>query len=131
MNYVIFMFFKLISLFVISINTFSPQVCVYINKHGDCGPHLDHSKIQELPDHFGPGPVNVVLRRTVQACVDCAIKSKTVFGFLKTDNHDGEVITGMLIYFFIQLFFLIDFQCSEYKYFIACRLFYNSILLTS
>ncbi|KAF6091443.1 Scm polycomb group protein like 2 [Phyllostomus discolor] len=69
-------------------------VCVYINKHGDCGPHLDHNKIQQLPDHFGPGPVNVVLRRTVQACVDCAIESKTVFGLLKTDNHDGEVITA-------------------------------------
>ncbi|XP_053511730.1 sex comb on midleg-like protein 2 isoform X2 [Artibeus jamaicensis] len=69
-------------------------VCVYINKHGDCGPHLDHNKIQELPDHFGPGPVSVVLRETVQACVDCAIESKTVFGLLKTDNHDGEVITA-------------------------------------
>ncbi|XP_054437170.1 sex comb on midleg-like protein 2 [Pteronotus mesoamericanus] len=69
-------------------------VCVYINKHGDCGPHLDQNKIQQLPDHFGPGPVNVVLQQTVQACVDCAIESKTVFGFLKKDNHDGEVITA-------------------------------------
>ncbi|OBS79938.1 hypothetical protein A6R68_21860, partial [Neotoma lepida] len=51
-------------------------VCVYINKHGDCGPYLDPQKVQQLPDHFGPGPVNVILRRTVQACVDCAIDSK-------------------------------------------------------
>ncbi|XP_077746084.1 sex comb on midleg-like protein 2 isoform X3 [Canis aureus] len=69
-------------------------VCVYVNKHGDSGPHLDHKKIQQLPDHFGPGPVNVVLRRTVQACVDCAIQSKTVFGFLKPDHRGGEVITA-------------------------------------
>nr|KAF6492953.1 Scm polycomb group protein like 2 [Molossus molossus] len=69
-------------------------VCVYINKHGDCGPHLDQKKIQQLPDHFGPGPVNVVLRRIVQACVDCAIESKTVFGALKPDNRGGEVITA-------------------------------------
>ncbi|KAB0345039.1 hypothetical protein FD754_021965, partial [Muntiacus muntjak] len=70
------------------------NVCVYINKHGNCGPHLDQKKIQQLPDHFGPGPVNVVLRRTVQACVDCAIQSKTVFGFLKPDHRGGEVITA-------------------------------------
>ncbi|XP_016077848.1 PREDICTED: sex comb on midleg-like protein 2 [Miniopterus natalensis] len=69
-------------------------VCVYINKHGDCGPYLDQNKIQQLPDHFGPGPVNVVLRRTVQACVDCGIESKTVFGFLKPDNRGGEMITA-------------------------------------
>ncbi|XP_004866201.1 sex comb on midleg-like protein 2 isoform X2 [Heterocephalus glaber] len=69
-------------------------VCVYINKHGNPGPHLDPRRIQQLPDHFGPGPVNVVLRRTVQACVDCAFESKTVFGFLKPDNRGGEVITA-------------------------------------
>uniref|UniRef100_H0X6Y5 Scm polycomb group protein like 2 n=1 Tax=Otolemur garnettii TaxID=30611 RepID=H0X6Y5_OTOGA len=70
-----------------------PLVCVYINKHGNCGPYLDPRKIQVLPDHFGPGPVNVVLRRIVQALVDCAFQSKIVFGFLKPDNRGGEVIT--------------------------------------
>ncbi|XP_020007790.2 sex comb on midleg-like protein 2 isoform X2 [Castor canadensis] len=69
-------------------------VCVYINKHGNTGPYLDAKKIQQLPDHFGPGPVNVVLRRTVQACVDCAFEAKTVFGFLKPDNRGGELITA-------------------------------------
>ncbi|XP_058148372.1 sex comb on midleg-like protein 2 isoform X2 [Dasypus novemcinctus] len=69
-------------------------VCVYVNKHGNPGPHLDQKKIQQLPDHFGPGPVNVVLRRTVQACVDCALQTKTVFGFLKPDHRGGEVITA-------------------------------------
>ncbi|KAH0520338.1 Sex comb on midleg-like protein 2 [Microtus ochrogaster] len=69
-------------------------VCVYINKHGDCGPYLNPQKVQQLPDHFGPGPVNVILRRIVQACVDCAIDSKTVFLFIKPDNRGGEVITA-------------------------------------
>lgn len=69
-------------------------VCVYVNKHGNSGPHLDKKKVQQLPDHFGPGPVNVVLQQAVQACVDCAYQSKTVFGFLKSGHHGGEMITG-------------------------------------
>ncbi|XP_037678841.1 sex comb on midleg-like protein 2 isoform X2 [Choloepus didactylus] len=69
-------------------------VCVYVNKHGNPGPYLDQKKIQQLPDHFGPSPVNVVLRRTIQACVDCALQTKIVFGFLKPDNRGGEVITA-------------------------------------
>nr|XP_060499846.1 sex comb on midleg-like protein 2 [Panthera onca] len=77
-------------------------VCVYVNKHGNSGPHLDQKKIQQLPDHFGPGPVNVVLRRTVQACVDCAFQSKTVFGFLKPDHRGGEVITAITDTFFLK-----------------------------
>ncbi|GAB1303255.1 Scm polycomb group protein-like 2 [Apodemus speciosus] len=68
-------------------------VCVYINKHGDCGPYLDPQKVQQLPNHFGPGPVNVILRQIVQACVDCAIVPKDVFLFLKPDNR-GEMITA-------------------------------------
>nr|XP_056718039.1 sex comb on midleg-like protein 2 isoform X2 [Euleptes europaea] len=69
-------------------------VCVYVNKHGNSGPHLDRKKVQQLPDHFGPGPVNVVLQQAVQACVDCAYQSKTVFGFLKSGHHAGEMITA-------------------------------------
>ncbi|XP_072708812.1 sex comb on midleg-like protein 2 isoform X5 [Ciconia boyciana] len=69
-------------------------VCVYVNKHGNSGPHLDKKKVQQLPDHFGPGPVNVVLQQAVQACVDCAYQSKTVFGFLKSGHHGGEAITA-------------------------------------
>lgn len=71
------------------------SVCVYVNKHGNSGPHLDKKKVQQLPDHFGPGAVNVVLQQAVQACVDCAYQSKTVFGFLKSGHHGGEMITGM------------------------------------
>lgn len=69
-------------------------VCVYVNKHGNSGPHLDKKKVQQLPDHFGPGAVNVVLQQAVQACVDCAYQSKTVFGFLKSGHHGGEMITA-------------------------------------
>ncbi|XP_073430296.1 sex comb on midleg-like protein 2 isoform X2 [Dendrobates tinctorius] len=69
-------------------------VCVYVNKHGNCGPHLDKKKVLQLPDHFGPGPVNVVLQLAVQACVECAHISKLVFGFLKSGHHGGEVITA-------------------------------------
>ncbi|KAJ7396554.1 Sex comb on midleg-like protein 2 [Pitangus sulphuratus] len=69
-------------------------VCVYVNKHGNSGPHLDKKKVQQLPDHFGPGPVNVILQQAVQACVDCAYQAKTVFGFLKSGHHGGEMITA-------------------------------------
>ncbi|XP_031226349.1 sex comb on midleg-like protein 2 isoform X2 [Mastomys coucha] len=69
-------------------------VCVYINKHGVCGPYLDPQKVQQLPDHFGPGPVNVILQRTVQACVDCAIQAKDVFLFLKPVDRGGEMVTA-------------------------------------
>ncbi|KAM8976464.1 sex comb on midleg-like protein 2 isoform 2-T2 [Pelodytes ibericus] len=67
-------------------------VCVYVNKHGNSGPHLDKKKVLQLPDHFGPGPVNVVLQQAVQACVDCAYQCKIVFSFLKSGNHGGEMI---------------------------------------
>uniref|UniRef100_A0A670Y7Y8 SLED domain-containing protein n=1 Tax=Pseudonaja textilis TaxID=8673 RepID=A0A670Y7Y8_PSETE len=69
-------------------------VCVYVNKNGNSGPHLDKKKIQQLPDHFGPGPVNVVLQQAVQACVNCAYQSKIVFGFLRAGHHAGEIITA-------------------------------------
>ncbi|XP_015219389.1 sex comb on midleg-like protein 2 isoform X2 [Lepisosteus oculatus] len=69
-------------------------VCVYVNKHGNCGPHLDRKQVQQLPDHFGPGPVNVVLQQAVQACVDCAYQPKTVFNFLKAGHHGGELISA-------------------------------------
>ncbi|KAL6036924.1 hypothetical protein STEG23_015236, partial [Scotinomys teguina] len=74
--------------------TVMSTVCIYINKHEDCGPYLDPQKVQQLPDHFGPGPVNVILRRTVQACVNCGIDSKAVFLFLKPDTRGGEIITA-------------------------------------
>ncbi|OBS57126.1 hypothetical protein A6R68_11749, partial [Neotoma lepida] len=61
----------------------APTVCIYLNKSGSTGPHLDKKKIQRLPDHFGPARASVVLQQAVQACIDCAYHQKTVFSFLK------------------------------------------------
>lgn len=69
-------------------------VCVYVNKHGDCGPLLDRKLMQQLPDHFGPGPVNVVLQQAVQACVGCSCQPKALFSFLQAQSDGGEVIKG-------------------------------------
>ncbi|XP_051892286.1 polycomb protein SCMH1-like isoform X2 [Pristis pectinata] len=71
----------------------SPTVCVYLNKSGNPGPHLDRKKVQQLPDHFGPARASVVLQQAVQACIDCAYNQKVVFSFLK-QGHGGEVISA-------------------------------------
>ena len=79
---------------------FCPAVCVYLNKYGKVGPHLDQRRIQQLPDHFGPGRASSVLQQCVQACVDSAHNQSTVFSCLKS-GQGGEVISGedhMLIF---------------------------------
>ncbi|NXR09482.1 SCMH1 protein, partial [Semnornis frantzii] len=72
----------------------APTVCIYLNKNGSTGPHLDRKKVQQLPDHFGPARASVVLQQAVQACIDCAYHQKTVFSFLK-QGHGGEVISAV------------------------------------
>uniref|UniRef100_A0A667XXK2 SAM domain-containing protein n=1 Tax=Myripristis murdjan TaxID=586833 RepID=A0A667XXK2_9TELE len=67
-------------------------VCVYVNKHGNCGPHLDRKQMQHLPDHFGPGPVNAVLQQVVQSCIDCAYQPKVLLSALQTHSGGGEVV---------------------------------------
>ncbi|XP_034050609.1 polycomb protein SCMH1 [Thalassophryne amazonica] len=68
-------------------------VCVYVNKHGNYGPHLDRKLVQQLPDHFGPAPVNAVLQQSVQACVDCTYQPSVLLSFLQSQSHSGgEVI---------------------------------------
>ncbi|XP_047219803.1 polycomb protein SCMH1 isoform X2 [Girardinichthys multiradiatus] len=68
-------------------------VCVYVNKHGNYGPHLDRKLVQQLPDHFGPAPVNTVLQQAVQACVDCTYQPSVLLSFLQSQSHSGgEVI---------------------------------------
>ncbi|XP_078538032.1 polycomb protein SCMH1 [Lissotriton helveticus] len=71
----------------------APTVCIYLNKNGNTGPHLDKKRLQHLPDHFGPARASVVLQQAVQACIDCAYHQKTVFSFLK-QGHGGEVISA-------------------------------------
>ncbi|XP_063092270.1 polycomb protein SCMH1 isoform X2 [Cavia porcellus] len=72
----------------------APTVCIYLNKSGSTGPHLDKKKVQQLPDHFGPARASVVLQQAVQACIDCAYHQKTVFSFLK-QGYGGEVISAV------------------------------------
>lgn len=68
-------------------------VCVYVNKHGEYGPNLDRKLVTQLPDHFGPAPVNAVLQQAVQACVDCTYQPSTLLSFLQSQSHTGgEVI---------------------------------------
>ncbi|XP_057219326.1 sex comb on midleg-like protein 2 isoform X1 [Triplophysa rosa] len=67
-------------------------VCVYVNKHGNCGPHLDRKQVQRLPDHFGPEAANLVLQQTVQACLDCAYQPKVLLGCLQSQGGGGEVV---------------------------------------
>uniref|UniRef100_A0A8C4DBW6 SAM domain-containing protein n=1 Tax=Dicentrarchus labrax TaxID=13489 RepID=A0A8C4DBW6_DICLA len=71
----------------------APTVCVYLNKYGKVGPHLDLRRIQQLPDHFGPGRASSVLQQCVQACVDSAHNQGTVFSCLKS-GQGGEVISA-------------------------------------
>ncbi|KAJ8290208.1 hypothetical protein GJAV_G00009940 [Gymnothorax javanicus] len=71
----------------------APTVCVYLNKFCKLGPHLDARRVQQLPDHFGPGRACSVLQQCVQACVDCAHNQGTVFSCLKP-GHGGEVISA-------------------------------------
>uniref|UniRef100_A0A8C2CIZ2 Scm polycomb group protein homolog 1 n=1 Tax=Cyprinus carpio TaxID=7962 RepID=A0A8C2CIZ2_CYPCA len=71
----------------------APTVCVYLNKYGKVGPHLDARRIQSLPDHFGPGRASSVLQQCVQACVDCAHNQSSVFSCLKP-GHGGELISA-------------------------------------
>lgn len=71
----------------------APTVCVYLNKYCKVGPHLDPRRLQQLPDHFGPGRACSVLQQCVQACVDCAHNQSTVFSCLKP-GHGGEVISA-------------------------------------
>ncbi|XP_068175133.1 sex comb on midleg-like protein 2 isoform X3 [Antennarius striatus] len=75
-----------------SLNSVVSTVCVYVNKHGNCGPHLDRKQMQHLPDHFGPGPVNTVMQQVVQSCIDCAYQPKVLLSALQTHSGGGEIV---------------------------------------
>ena len=59
-----------------------PNLSIHVNKRkcasGDLGPFLDPKKIEDLPDKFGPGPINRVVRQSVQQLVDAAFEQKEV-----------------------------------------------------
>lgn len=42
------------------------------------GPFLDKKKLDKLPDAFGPGPINRVVRESVQNIVDASLNQKEV-----------------------------------------------------
>ncbi|XP_019737153.1 polycomb protein SCMH1 isoform X2 [Hippocampus comes] len=71
----------------------APTVCVYLNKYGKVGPHLNQQRIQQLPDHFGPAQASSVLQQCVQACIDSAHNQASVFSCLKP-GQGGEVISA-------------------------------------
>ena len=48
------------------------------NSASSLGPFLDPQKVQALPQRFGPGPINRVLRRAVQDLVDASLDQKQV-----------------------------------------------------
>ncbi|KAM7410436.1 hypothetical protein PAMA_001737 [Pampus argenteus] len=75
-----------------SLNSVVSTVCVYVNKHGNCGPHLDRKQMQHLPDHFGPGPVNAVLQQVVQSCIDSSYQPKVLLSALQTHSGGGEIV---------------------------------------
>lgn len=76
---------------------------MYVNKHGNCGPHLDRKQMQHLPDHFGPGPVNSVLQQVVQSCIDCAYQPKVLLSALQNDSGGGEVVKGIKLFCYCHL----------------------------
>ncbi|XP_058494151.1 sex comb on midleg-like protein 2 isoform X3 [Solea solea] len=75
-----------------SLSSVVSTVCVYVNKLGSCGPHLDRKQMQRLPDHFGPGPVNSVLQQVVQSFIDCTYQPKVLLLALQTHSGGGEVV---------------------------------------
>ena len=58
------------------------SITIVVNKiksaSSSLGPFLDPKKVQELPQRFGPGSINRVLRRAVQELVDASIDQKQV-----------------------------------------------------
>ena len=58
------------------------SITIVVNKiksaSSSLGPFLDPKKVQELPQRFGPGSINRVLRRAVQELVDSSIDQKQV-----------------------------------------------------
>ena len=73
-----------------------PNLSIHVNKAKiskglrDLGPFLDPKKIQGLPSSFGPGPLNRVLRQSVQQLVDASLDQKEMFGLLR--QGDGKII---------------------------------------
>ena len=62
---------------------YQPQMSIKVNKAKlatlkTVGPFLDRGKIASLPAQFGPGPMNRIVRESVQHLVDASIDQKEV-----------------------------------------------------
>ncbi|XP_037079298.1 polycomb protein Scm-like [Pollicipes pollicipes] len=69
-------------------------ICVYVNHGCTCGPYLDGARVTQLPERFGPGNLNRVLRECVQACVDAAQRPAQVLGLLQTGDGKVQITAG-------------------------------------
>ena len=61
--------------------TFVTLITIKVNKSkftGNLGPFLNKEKLYKLPMQFGPGPVNRVVRESVQNLVDSSMDQKEV-----------------------------------------------------
>jgi hypothetical protein len=70
-----------------------PQLVIKVRKSKcrvNLGPYLDQTKVLNLPDQFGPGPIHRVVRESVQKLVDASVDQKEVFGMLR--QGEGRVI---------------------------------------
>ena len=57
------------------------HISIFVNKSkcsGSLGPFLDSKKVASLPPQFGPGPINRILRESIQQLVDASIDQKQV-----------------------------------------------------
>ena len=62
---------------------YQPQMSIKVNRGKvaglkTLGPFLDRAKIAGLPAQFGPGPMNRIVRESVQHLVDASIDQKEV-----------------------------------------------------
>ncbi len=63
------------------------------------GPFLDRKKVDKLPDTFGPGPINRVVRESVQRLVDASYDQKEV-RLLDSEEEKNEERTSFLDIFY-------------------------------
>lgn len=73
-----------------SSTTATDKVTIYVNHNCSCGILLNPKKIEQLPNQFGPGAYQKILREVIQSCVDCAKHEKQVYNFIQDGN--GKIV---------------------------------------
>ncbi|XP_059473927.1 polycomb protein Scm isoform X2 [Neocloeon triangulifer] len=109
-----------------SLNGNINSVTVLVSNLCKCGPFLDPKKIAKFPSTFGPGNINRVLEKSIQALVDAAIDPRQVYGLVrqgvgkvyirtsdqKTSVRLPVVETAEAFWNFVEVF-LEDLRCCE------------------